>query len=312
MENVEGKMLAIASEEVADRDGDVISIDGWDLKNFKANPVLMWLHMMDGHMLPIGRANNIGVKTVNGKKKLLFEPEFHEITEMGKTVKRMFEEGYLRTFSVGFQPKEWQKLSSDQEFPPRYKYTKQELVEISAVPIPALPSATIIDEASKKGFDMTVVKSLIKDFEKSTETKSEDVEENKEEEKPQEVEEKSIEVKQGRTLSKKNEGMLREAVGMINTVLSSMDSEGDIQMDVIDADKKQYDELNERLSKMEGQIKHLIGEVQAQRKDIKTAKKETVQEMDLKDVMKIMNKATELAITKVKALEMSQQEGGEK
>lgn len=305
MENVEGKMLAIASEEVADRDGDVISIDGWDLKNFKANPVLMWLHMMDGHMLPIGKANNIGVKTVNGKKKLLFEPDFHEITEMGKTVKRMFEEGYLRTFSVGFQPKEWTKLSNDGEFPPRYKYTKQELVEISAVPIPALPTATIIDDASKKGFDMTVVKSLMKSFEKSQEVK----EDSKEEDiKTEAIEEKSIEVKQGRTLSKKNEGMLREAVGMINKVLSAMDSDEDAPMEVVDADKA----INERLEKMEGQIKHLIGEVQAQRKDIKSAKKETIQEMDLKDVMKIMNKATELAITKVKALEMSQQEGGEK
>lgn len=163
-EKVEGKLLAVASEEITDRDGDVISIDGWDLKNFKKNPVLMWLHMMDGSTLPIGKANGIGIRESGGKRKLMFEPEFHEITDEARTIKQMFDEGYLRAFSVGFQPKEWEKISQDGEFPPKYKYTKQELIEISAVPIPSLPTAVIVSESEKKGFNMNVVKSLIKDM----------------------------------------------------------------------------------------------------------------------------------------------------
>lgn len=303
LETIEGKMLAIASEEVADRDGDVISIDGWDLKNFKANPVLMWLHMMDGHLLPIGKANNIGIKEVGGKKKLIFEPEFHDITEEAKTIKRMFEEGWLRTFSVGFQPKEYERLSADGEFPPRYKFTKQELVEISAVPIPALPSATIISDASKKGFNMSIVKSVLKNLEeKKQEEEKETVAE------VEVIEEKLLETKAGRTLSKKNENMIKDAVGMLNEVLSSMGSEEEM-MPVVDADKSNESHLIKRLEKMEGQLKHLIGEVQAYRKE---SKKEEVVEKESVDLVKILNQAIPLALKKVKTLKESDQKGGEK
>ena len=30
-----GKIIAVASEEVEDRAGDVVSVDGWQLKDFK-------------------------------------------------------------------------------------------------------------------------------------------------------------------------------------------------------------------------------------------------------------------------------------
>ena len=37
----------IMSDETIDRDGEVIKVDGWDLKNFKKNSILLWGHRHD-------------------------------------------------------------------------------------------------------------------------------------------------------------------------------------------------------------------------------------------------------------------------
>lgn len=159
-EIVDGKMLAVASEEVKDREGEILSIDGWDLKNFKKNPVLLYYHnMRPERSLPIGKAKSIKFLEVNGKKRLVFEPEFEEITEFGRTVKRFYEEGYLNSFSVGFIP-----LEKDGN-----RYIRQELLEVSAVPVPALPTAQIIERTEKHGFNETCVKALLGD-EKAVDT----------------------------------------------------------------------------------------------------------------------------------------------
>lgn len=153
VEKHEGKMLAIASEEVMDREGEILSMDGWDLKNFKANPQMLWYHNIRERSLPIGRAEGIKKVTIDGKKKLVFEPVFEEITEFGRTVKKFFEEGFLNSFSVGFMPLEKEDN----------RYTKQELLEISAVPVPALPSAQIIKRSLELGVNEKVAKAVMGD-----------------------------------------------------------------------------------------------------------------------------------------------------
>ena len=40
----ERKYEFIASTSDIDRDDEVIEVTGWDLKNFKKNPVIMWAH----------------------------------------------------------------------------------------------------------------------------------------------------------------------------------------------------------------------------------------------------------------------------
>ena len=156
VETVKGKLVAVASEEVEDRHGQTVSIDGWDLKNFKKNPQLLWMHNLTlGRSLPIGKAGKIGIRTIDGVKKLVFEPVFEEITEFGRTVKRFFEEGWLNTFSVGFIAKELE----DERF------IKQELLEISAVPIPALASAEIISRAKAMSLNENAVKEILSEKE---------------------------------------------------------------------------------------------------------------------------------------------------
>lgn len=148
------KIVAVASEEVEDREGEVLSIDGWVLKDFKKNPQLLWYHnLRPERSLPIGTVKKIGFKTINGKRKLVFEPEFEDITEFGRTIGKFYQKGYLNAFSVGFRPMEREKN----------KYLKQELLEISAVPVGSLPTAEVIQRAEEDGFNKVCVKALMGD-----------------------------------------------------------------------------------------------------------------------------------------------------
>ena len=131
----EGKLVAIASTETEDRSGEVVKMGGWELDNFKANPVLQFAHRYDTP--PIGIAKNIRVED----GKLVFEPMFHEITEAAREIKKMFEADppIMRAWSVGFIPKDYDSKNDR-------VITKQELLEISAVPVPANAEALTLQK----------------------------------------------------------------------------------------------------------------------------------------------------------------------
>ena len=133
----------IASTIGMDRDGEVIDPAGWDLKNFRKNPVIMYGHDYDG--LPIGRAPKVGISNGSLKNTVEFPPE--GTYEFADIVERLVKEGFLNTESVGFIPKEWKDGNGGKG--PRRTYTKQELLEISIVPVPSNPDA--LREAVEKG-----------------------------------------------------------------------------------------------------------------------------------------------------------------
>ncbi len=137
-----------ASTADMDRDGEVIDVSGWDLKNFKKNPVIMYAHAYN--TLPIGKATKIGIKDGKLMDVVEFPPE--GTYEFADIVQRLVDTGYLKTQSLGFIPKKWE----DDEFEddekgqkPRRTYTKQELLEISIVPVPSNPNALM--NAVKEG-----------------------------------------------------------------------------------------------------------------------------------------------------------------
>lgn len=132
VEQTDKGMVAVASTSSQDRQGDVVHGEGWELKSFKKNPVLLWGH--DHAELPIGTAKRIWVEGTGKKAKLMFEPLFHEVTDKAKAIKRLFQEGILKAFSVGFRP-----IDSEGN-----NYTKQELLEISAVNVPANAEAMML------------------------------------------------------------------------------------------------------------------------------------------------------------------------
>lgn len=139
VERIDGKMVAVATDETVDRVGDSLKIELWDTKNYKRNPVLLWAH--DYRQMPIGVAKNLRVEG----RKMLFEPVFHEITEAARAVGQMFAEGIMSAFSVGFLQKvEYDKNGQE-------KQRAYELLEISAVPVPANPRALVLQRAFEDG-----------------------------------------------------------------------------------------------------------------------------------------------------------------
>jgi len=154
LENVEVKKVGerqyefTASTADMDRDGEVIDVEGWDLRNFKKNPVIMYAHAYN--TLPIGKATHIGIKDGKLKNTVEFPPE--GTYEFADIVERLVNTGYLKTESVGFIPRKWEDGDGGEKTP-RRTYTKQELLEISIVPIPSNPNALM--NAVKEGIITT-------------------------------------------------------------------------------------------------------------------------------------------------------------
>jgi len=144
---------AIASTESQDRMGDILRANGWQLKNYMKNPIVLWGHRSD--LLPIGKAKKVWVEG----DKLMFEPEFvsKEMNPFAEQVYQMYKNGFLKSFSVRFDPIEWNEIrekKGDMQYFVGYDYLKQDLLEISAVNIPANPEAI-----KERNFQNMVLKS---------------------------------------------------------------------------------------------------------------------------------------------------------
>lgn len=145
VESIEkNEITAIASSDVEDRQGEIVDVGGWELDNFIKAPRLLWGH--DHQKLPVGKVTKIWVEK-SAKPKLMFRAQFQEVTEMGKAVKKLFEQGFLNTFSVGFKPID---SEHDKNAKSGFRFTKQELLEISVVNVPANPEAITLAYKSLK------------------------------------------------------------------------------------------------------------------------------------------------------------------
>lgn len=140
----------IGSDATPDRDGDIIMPEGWDLKNYNMNPVFLWAH--DYSIPPIGKS----IKTWVEKGKLLFDIVFPEkgIYPFADTVYNLYKGGFLNATSVGFVGKQAEQRDDEavKELPEwrrGVKFLEQELLELSAVPVPSNPAA--IQQAKSAG-----------------------------------------------------------------------------------------------------------------------------------------------------------------
>lgn len=134
-ERKDNEIIGIASTGSVDRDGESINQEGWDLKNFLKNPVILAGH--DWWSFPIGKATEIAVKD----GQLMFSMVF-ATTEKGQEAYQLVKEGVLNAFSVGFMPKEWNPNDPD-------RIEKAELFEISLVSVPANPEAVVMAKGMK-------------------------------------------------------------------------------------------------------------------------------------------------------------------
>ena len=126
--------FAISTEEV-DRHGDVIATDGWRLESYSKNPVFLWAH--DYARPVIGRA----VQVWKGAHELLAAVEWAP-TSFAQEVAMLYREGYQHGVSVGFKPLRFEQRRDEKTGAfLGIHFLEQELLEVSAVPVPANSSA---------------------------------------------------------------------------------------------------------------------------------------------------------------------------
>jgi HK97 family phage prohead protease len=134
------------SDPSVGRDGHTIAADAWELANYLANPVVLWAH--DGNEPPIGRM--VELATIGDRLMGAIEYPDAETYPFGDMVYRLVKGGYLNATSTGWLPLEW-RYAQDRARPGGIDFTRVELLEVSQVPIPALPSALV--DARAAGID---------------------------------------------------------------------------------------------------------------------------------------------------------------
>jgi len=148
-ETMTGDMRALRftiSTGSVDREQDRIALAGWDLANFKRNPVVLWGH--DASRLPIGRAYDLQIAGGGLKASVEFIPaDTPEGGQFAEAVYRLARGGFIAATSVGFRPLAWEYTTDKErgadEWFPGIDFNQQELVELSVVTVPANPEALL-------------------------------------------------------------------------------------------------------------------------------------------------------------------------
>lgn len=145
----------IISTAAVDRDNDTISIDGWDLANYKSNPVVLFAH--DHWQMPVARSRQVFIADDSLQSKAEFTPK--DLYPFGFMVFEFYANDFMRATSVGFKPQEW---AYDEGRKYGVNFSKQELLEYSTVPVPSNPEALM--QARAKGIDTNPLKAWCEQY----------------------------------------------------------------------------------------------------------------------------------------------------
>jgi hypothetical protein len=168
----------VASDETLDRYNEIISASGWNLDNYQRNPVFQNNHQTGDIIHTLGKAL---VTEVRGGQLLQRVQFATDVNPMARIAYGLYKGGFLNAVSVGFVPLRWvtpdgkeysvhgksaaeislsaggevaafsssglqsqienQKSKIENPRTYRRKFLEQELLEVSAVGIPANPNA---------------------------------------------------------------------------------------------------------------------------------------------------------------------------
>jgi HK97 family phage prohead protease/HK97 family phage major capsid protein len=130
-----GSLTYVLSDATVDRYGDIVEPQGWQLDNFRSNPIALFNHRPDQ---VVGTWGNVRVT----KDALMaeFQPAEPGTSRIADEVRKLVEQGVLRAASVGFHGIEAEPIKGTRGT----RYKSQELVETSIVSVPANPQALAI------------------------------------------------------------------------------------------------------------------------------------------------------------------------
>ncbi len=137
-----------------DRDRDTIAVDGWNLTNYRKNPVVLWAH--DYRQPPIART--LEIEVVDDKLRAVTEFMGAELSKLADSIYRMVKGGWISATSVGFLPRKW-VFAEDETRPYGIDFVEQELLEYSVVTVPSNSDALV--EARSAGIDTAPLKEWV-------------------------------------------------------------------------------------------------------------------------------------------------------
>ena len=138
----ERTLTFVASDETVDRYGDVINADGWQLAEFRKNPVFLWLH---SYAAPIGKVEKVHVDGSRLLARVKFASE--GVSALADDLWKLVKERILRAVSVGFMvesPDDYELIRNAEEEVTGVRYLRQQLLELSLVSVPANPNALAV------------------------------------------------------------------------------------------------------------------------------------------------------------------------
>lgn len=126
------------------RDGFEIRTDGWQLENFRKNPVVLWNHNHTGNSLPIAKslrewkANDPALgRVLRGQADFLTK----DLNPFAERVYSLYRAGILNAVSVGWKTLKSEWVKDDEGYITGIRFLENDLLEYSAVPVPADPDA---------------------------------------------------------------------------------------------------------------------------------------------------------------------------
>lgn len=162
-----GLITFVGSTSQVDRADDVVRQD-FRLKNYRANPVILWMHQSG--IPPIGRSAKTRIENANSPEaRLLLDVAFDEgeHNPLATTVAAQVRSGMLGTGSVGFRPGKrtlrsqlpedhaaYQKLAKGTpEWLAGIYFEQNELLEFSITTIPMNPGAVALRAWARQAVD---------------------------------------------------------------------------------------------------------------------------------------------------------------
>ena len=132
----------IASTATLDRYHEIIEPSGWRLDSYRSNPVFQNAHNYGDILFTLGKAVSTEVRAVGERQALCQRIQFAvDVNPVARIAYGLYKGGFLNAVSVGFIPLRWEDGGAKGEPGPRRRYIEQELLEVSAVAVPANPDA---------------------------------------------------------------------------------------------------------------------------------------------------------------------------
>jgi hypothetical protein len=137
----------VSSDPTLDRYHEIISPAGWKLSTYQKNPVFQNAHQYGDIIFTLGRALITEIRQADSiPQSPIRTPHLYQRIQfavdanpVAKIAHALYAGRFLNAVSVGFIPIRWEDGTAESTF--RRKYLEQELLEVSAVAIPANPNA---------------------------------------------------------------------------------------------------------------------------------------------------------------------------